>query len=67
MLFYKGYFSRIDFNDENDSFIRHIVGIKDVIGFHGETLKELKTSFYDAVDDDTFKLKKISLYTLIIQ
>jgi len=28
-----------------------IVGIKDVIGFHGDTVKELKTSFYEAVDD----------------
>jgi predicted HicB family RNase H-like nuclease len=50
-LFYKGYSARIDFSDEDDCFIGHIIGIKDVIGFHGETVKELKSSFYEAVDD----------------
>jgi len=50
-LLYKGYTARIDFSDEDDCFIGHIVGIKDVIGFHGETVKELKNAFYEAVDD----------------
>lgn len=36
-LLYKGYTARIDFSDEDDCFIGHIVRIKDVIGFHGET------------------------------
>ena len=50
-LLYKGYTARIDFSDEDDCFIGHIVGIKDVIGFHGETVRELKNGFYEAVDD----------------
>ncbi|NOQ65274.1 MAG: toxin-antitoxin system HicB family antitoxin [Methyloprofundus sp.] len=28
-----------------------ILGIKDIIGFHGDTVKELKTAFYESVDD----------------
>jgi len=50
-LLYKGYTARIDFSDEDDCFIGHIIGIKDVIGFHGETVKELKNAYYEAVDD----------------
>ena len=50
-LLHKGYTARIDFSDEDDCFIGRIVGIKDIIGFHGNTVKELKTSFYEAVDD----------------
>ena len=50
-LLYKGYTARIDFSDEDDCFIGRIIGIKDVIGFHGDTVKELKNSFYEAVDD----------------
>ena len=50
-LSYKGYKARIDFSDEDDCFIGHIIGVKDVIGFHGGTVKELKSSFHEAVND----------------
>jgi len=43
-LLYKGYTARIEFSDEDDCFIGYIVGIKDVIDFHGETVKELKNA-----------------------
>ena len=50
-LRYKGYTARIDFSDEDDCFIGRILGVKDIIGFHGDTVKELKNAFYEAVDD----------------
>jgi predicted HicB family RNase H-like nuclease len=50
-LSYKGYASRIEFSVEDECFIGHIVGIQDVVGFHGETVAELKTAFEEAVDD----------------
>ena len=50
-LLYKGYTARIDFSDEDDCFIGRIIGIQDVIGFHGETVAELKKAFYEAADD----------------
>ena len=50
-LQYKGYTAKIDFSDEDDCFVGHIIGIKDIIGFHGETVKELKEAFYESVDD----------------
>jgi len=58
-LLYKGYFARIDFSDEDDCFIGHIIGIKDTVGFHAETVKELKMAFYEAVDDYIEACKKI--------
>ena len=32
-------------------FIEHIAGIKDIVGFHGDTVADLKVAFAEAVDD----------------
>jgi len=48
---YKEYAARIEYSDEDGCFIGHIAGIKDVIGFHAETVKELRAAFEEAVDD----------------
>ena len=50
-LVYEGYAARIEFSSDDECFIGHIAGIKDVVGFHGETVSELKTAFEDAVND----------------
>ena len=48
---YKGYAARIEYSDEDGRFLGHIAGIKDVIGFHAESVKELRLAFEEAVDD----------------
>ena len=48
---YKGYAARIEYSDEDGCFIGHIAGIKDVIGFHAESVNELRVAFEEAVDD----------------
>jgi predicted HicB family RNase H-like nuclease len=48
---YKGYAARIEYSDEDGCFIGHIAGIKDIIGFHAESVKELRAAFEEAVDD----------------
>ncbi|OEC33245.1 Predicted nuclease of the RNAse H fold, HicB family [Pseudomonas cuatrocienegasensis] len=48
---YKGYAARIEYSDEDGLFIGHIAGIRDVVGFHGESVKELRMAFEEAVDD----------------
>jgi len=48
---YKEYAARIGYSDENGCFIGHIAGIKDVIGFHAETVQDLRAAFEEAVDD----------------
>jgi len=39
---YKGYAAKIEYSDDDDCFVGHIAGIKDVIGFHADSVKELR-------------------------
>lgn len=48
---YNGYAARIEYSDEDGLFVGHIAGIKDIVGFHGESVAELRTAFQDAVTD----------------
>lgn len=48
---YKGYAARIECNDEDECLVGRIVGINDVVGFHGESVPELRRAFEEAVDD----------------
>ena len=48
---YKGYAARIEYSDEDGLFVGHIAGIRDVVGFHGEAVHELRQAFEEAVDD----------------
>lgn len=48
---YKGYAARIEYSDEDGLFVGHIAGIRDVVGFHGESVQELRTAFEEAVND----------------
>jgi predicted HicB family RNase H-like nuclease len=50
-LTYNAYSARIEFSSEDECFIGHIAGIQDVIGFHGETVAELKAAFEESVID----------------
>ena len=50
-MIFKGYAAKIEYSDDDACFIGHIAGIKDVIGFHAETVKDLRAAFEEAVDD----------------
>jgi len=50
-MIFKGYAARIEYSDEDGCFVGHIAGIKDVIGFHAESVKELRAAFEEAVED----------------
>jgi len=51
MMNCNGYAVRIDYSDEDGLFVGHIVGIKDVVGFHGASVIELRAAFEEAVSD----------------
>jgi len=51
MMTHKGYAARIDYSEDDGCFVGHVAGIRDVIGFHGESVAELRTAFQEAVDD----------------
>ena len=48
---HRGYSAQIEYSDEDQCFIGHIACIKDVVGFHGESVSELRAAFEEAVDD----------------
>jgi predicted HicB family RNase H-like nuclease len=56
---YKGYCAKVEFDSEDDIFIGHVIGIRDVVGFHGESVAELETAFYEAVDNYLAACKKL--------
>lgn len=58
-LTYQGYAARIEFSSEDECFIGHIAGIKDIIGFHGESVSELRDAFETAVDDYLLTCEKV--------
>ena len=48
---HKGYAACIEYSEEDGCFVGHIAGIRDVVGFHGESVAELRSAFEEAVDD----------------
>ena len=48
---YKGQTARLEFDDRDNIFVGHILGIADVIGFHADTVQALRAAFEEAVDD----------------
>jgi predicted HicB family RNase H-like nuclease len=57
---HKGYAARIEYSDEDQCFVGHIAGINDVVGFHGESVAELRTAFEEAVDDYLTTCEKLN-------
>lgn len=48
---YKQYNAVIEYSEEDGCFIGHLAGIRDIVGFHGESVSELKLAFEEAVED----------------
>lgn len=51
MMEYKGYFAKVEFDDDAGIFHGEIINLRDVITFEGETVNELKQAFHDSIDD----------------
>lgn len=51
VMTYKDFLARIEYSEEDVCLIGHIAGIRDVVGFHGESVAELRAAFEAAVDD----------------
>lgn len=47
---YKGYTARIEFDDRDNIFVGRVLGIEDVISFHGATVTALRADFRHAID-----------------
>jgi len=51
ILKYKGYMGSVSFDAEDRIFHGRVTGIRDVVGFEGESLDKLEKDFQEAVDD----------------
>jgi predicted HicB family RNase H-like nuclease len=56
---YKGYTARIEYSAEDQCLKGHMAGIRDIIGFHGESVNELRQSFEEAVNDYLYTCEKV--------
>jgi predicted HicB family RNase H-like nuclease len=48
---FKSYTARVEYDERDNIFVGRILGIRNIISFHGETVAELKAEFELAVDD----------------
>ena len=51
MMEYKGYFAKVEFDDNANIFHGEIINLRDVITFEGETVDELRTALVNSVED----------------
>lgn len=50
-MHYKIYDANFGYSEDDDCFTGHIAGIDDVVGFHAESISDLRVAFEEAVDD----------------
>jgi predicted HicB family RNase H-like nuclease len=60
-LTYKGYTARVEFDERDEIFVGRVLGIRAIIGFHGDTVTELKSKFSSAIDDFLLQCKEEGL------
>lgn len=48
---YKGYFAKVEFDDDSNLFHGEVINLRDIITFEGVTVEELRQAFHDSVDD----------------
>ena len=56
---HKGYAARIEFDSRDNIFVGHLAGIRDIVGFHGDSVSKLRAAFKEAVDDYIETCKKV--------
>lgn len=48
---FKSYTARVEYDERDNVFVGRILGIRDIISFHGETVAQLRAEFELAVKD----------------
>lgn len=51
MFKYKGYIGKVEFEEEDDLFHGQVINTRDVITFQGKSIRELKRSLKESVED----------------
>ncbi len=50
-MIYKGYSARVEYDDADGIFTGQVAGIRDGIGFHADTVEDLREAFHEAIND----------------
>lgn len=48
---YKGYTARVEFDERDDIFVGRVLGVRDIISFHADSVAELRAGFAAAIED----------------
>ena len=48
---YKGYVGQVVYDEDAKIFHGEVIGLKDIITFQGESVKELELAFHDSIND----------------
>ena len=59
---YKGYTARVEYDERDNIFVGRILGIRNMISFHGETVTELRSEFEFAVKDYLMDCKQQGIH-----
>ena len=50
MMRYKNFSATVEYDPLDNIYVGHLTDIQDIVGFHGENIQELETSFHEAVE-----------------
>lgn len=56
---YQNYSAKVEYDPVDKIFVGHLIGIRDIVGFHGSAIEELESTFHDAVHHYLEVCKKI--------
>lgn len=48
---YRGFTARIDFDERNNLFVGRLIGTRDIVSFHGDSVRKLRSAFIAAVKE----------------
>lgn len=51
LMEYKGYHARVEYSDEDHTFVGEVIDIVDSINFDADSVSELETMFHNSIDD----------------
>lgn len=58
---YKGYTARIEYSAEDGCLIGEVIGIKHIIGFHGNSVEDMEREFKISIDTYLVACKKVDI------
>lgn len=49
-MHYRGFVARVEYDEDDRIFVGHLTGIRDIVGFHSDTLDGLQAELHVSVD-----------------